>query len=84
MSIRDDYEKDWKQATLYRLWYYILVLGLLTIYLAGCSADTDRSRDIDLAVKGSYTPGKATGTRNQVPQGGIDEKSGVTPAKSVD
>lgn len=59
-------------------------VGLLAFALGGCSADKDRPRSVDLGVKGSYIPGSAIGTRNQPPQGGIDEKSGSTPAGPLD
>lgn len=58
----------------------ILSISLMS---SGCSTDSaPRSQAIDLAVKGSYTPGPLdASTRNQTPQGGTDEKSDSTPAK---
>jgi len=63
---------------------YSLAFIIMIFCLIGCSADRDRPRFLDLAVKGSYSPGEAIGTRNQTPQGGTDEKSGSTPTKPVD
>lgn len=59
----------------------IVIIGYI---IAGCSSESDRTRSLDLAVKGSYTPGSLALTRNQPPQGGIDEKSGVTPTQSLE
>ncbi|DAD52037.1 TPA_asm: hypothetical protein [ssRNA phage Esthiorhiza.3_12] len=60
----------------------LLLVGSL-ILLAGCSTTSDRARSLDLAVKGSYSPGDAASVRNQTPQGGTDEKSDSAPAESV-
>lgn len=46
--------------------------------LAACGTN-DKPRSLDLAVKGLYTPGLDASTRNQIPQGGTDEKSDSTP-----
>jgi hypothetical protein len=70
--------------TLLRAGIVFLSAFLVMVLLGGCSADKDRSRAIDLAVKGSYIPGSTAGTRNQIPQGGTDEKSGSTPTSSTD
>jgi len=84
--MRDGYHLDLMLSFLARAVLYAGIIGFGAFALGGCSADKDRSRQIDLGVKGAYTlpPGDAAGTRNQVPQGGIDEKSGSTPTKSVD
>jgi hypothetical protein len=52
--------------------------------MSGCGNTSDpRSQAIDLSVKGLYTPGPSeASTRNQIPQGGLDEKSDSTPTKS--
>jgi hypothetical protein len=84
MSNRDHYQTDLFLAFLFRAVFAVGLLGFIALQVAGCSADKDRSRAIDLGVKGSYTPGEAAGTRNQIPQGGIDEKSGNTPTKPAD
>lgn len=60
------------------------ILASVAILLGACSADNDRARELDLAVKGSYTPGRTNGTGNLIPQGGTDEKSSSAPTKSVD
>lgn len=84
MTIREYHGRMLFLAFLVRFVLTFGILGLGAFYLGGCTADKDRSRAIDLGVKGSYTPGDAAGTRSQLPHGGIDEKSGSTPAKSVD
>lgn len=62
---------------------FVVVLSVCAfmIALSGCSTTGDTPRSIDLAVKGSYTPGSGASTRNQTPQGGTDEKSDSTPAE---
>jgi hypothetical protein len=65
----------------------VLVLGMMAIIamaLAACASDKDRTRSIDLAVKGSYIPGKTSSTGNQIPQGGTDEKSSSAPTVSME
>jgi hypothetical protein len=57
----------------------VLLLCTLMIAVSGCSTTSDRARSLDLAVKGSYSPGPDASTRNQIPQGGTDEKSDSTP-----
>jgi len=49
--------------------------------MAGCSGTSDRTRSLDLGVKGLYVPGPEAPTRNQNPQGGTDEKSDSTPGQ---
>lgn len=71
-------------GTLSRLTIMLIGTFLVLVLVTGCSADSERSRAIDLAVKGSYTPGETIGTRNQIPQGGTDEKSGSTPTMPSD
>lgn len=81
MNVRDGYYIDLYTAFGIRciiLGGFVLILGTV---LLGCSADNERSRAIDLAVKGQYVPGDVAKTRNQPPQGGIDEKSGQTPTE---
>lgn len=53
----------------------------LWLMLSGCSTDNKdpRSQSVDLSVRGSYIPGPGASTRNQIPQGGTDEKSDSTP-----
>jgi hypothetical protein len=79
MSIRDGYYTDLALANLLRLGILLMILGLGALIMTGCSGAGDKPQAVGLAVKGSYTPGTADVTRNQVPQGGIDEKSGPTP-----
>lgn len=82
MSNRD-YMRQAEMMDTFCKWTIVLSsLLLVAMVVAGCSADKDRPRAIDLAVKGGYTPGEAIGTRNQLPQGGADEKSGSTPSES--
>jgi hypothetical protein len=59
-------------------------LIVIMIMMSGCGNTSDpRSQAIDLSVKGLYTPGPSeASTRNQIPQGGLDEKSDSTPTKS--
>lgn len=57
------------------------LIAIAAMALIGCSTDSDRSRSVDLAVKGSYSPGDATGNRIPIPQGGSDEKSRSTPTE---
>jgi len=84
MSDRDVERAESLKVTLFHLGCLLALLGFVLFNVTGCSTDQDRSRNFDLAVKGSYNPGNATVARNQLPQGGIDEKSGVTPTKPVD
>lgn len=80
----DAYRSDLRIAFLCRAVIALGMLSILASMLGACSADQDRSRALDLAVKGSYTPGEGNLTRNQPPQGGIDEKSGSTPTKPME
>lgn len=84
MNNWDGYYADIRIAFLCRAVIALSIFSILAIVLGGCSADKDRSRAIDLGVKGSYTPGEMSSTRNQPPQGGIDEKSGPTPTKPME
>jgi len=84
MNNWDGYYADLRIAFLCRAVISLGMLSILASMLGGCSADKDRSRAIDLGVKGSYTPGEMSSTRNQPPQGGIDEKSGSTPTKPLE
>jgi hypothetical protein len=59
------------------------IMALAAMVLIGCSTDSDRSRSVDLAVKGSYSPGDTAGTRIPIPQGGSDEKSRSAPTESA-
>lgn len=63
----------------------MIATSLLSFVLiqGGCSqSGPPISHAIDIAVKGSYIPGSSdASTRNQIPQGGTDEKSDSTPAK---
>lgn len=81
MNVRDGYNSDLLLAFTIRAAIFASLLAILGYWLAGCSADSERSRAIDLAVKGQYVPGELAKTRNQPPQGGIDEKSGQTPTE---
>jgi hypothetical protein len=81
MNVRDGYYTDLYLAFMIRFAIFACFLAILAMMLAGCSADSERSRAIDLAVKGQYVPGDLAKTRNQPPQGGIDEKSGQTPTE---
>jgi len=81
MNTRDSYHADLILAIWIRSIIYLGVTAILVVMLVGCSADSERSRAIDLAVKGQYVPGDVAKTRNQPPQGGIDEKSGQTPTE---
>lgn len=84
MNVRDGYHTDLFIAFSVRAAIAVSFIAILAMALSGCSADNERSRAIDLAVKGQYVPGDVAKTRNQPPQGGIDEKSGPTPTKPVD
>lgn len=81
MNVRDGYYTDLYVAFGIRAAIAISFMSILLMLLSGCSADSERSRAIDLAVKGQYVPGDVAKTRNQQPQGGIDEKSGQTPTE---
>jgi len=81
MNVRDGYYTDLALAFWIRAAIATSFIAILAMLLAGCSADSERSRAIDLAVKGQYVPGDVAKTRNQPPQGGIDEKSGQTPTE---
>lgn len=81
MNTRDSYYADLILAIWIRGTIYFSFMAILAMMLSGCSADSERSRAIDLAVKGQYVPGDVAKTRNQPPQGGIDEKSGQTPTE---
>lgn len=61
----------------------VLVLCAFLIALGGCSTTDGNTRSLDLSVKGSYNPGSGAMTRNQIPQGGTDEKSDSTPLESA-
>jgi hypothetical protein len=81
MNVRDGYNSDLVLAFMIRFAIFMSLCAILAYLLMGCSADSERSRAIDLAVKGQYVPGDVAKTRNQPPQGGIDEKSGQTPTE---
>lgn len=84
MSTRAIEEYEARKVALYHSAYLLSVAAFVLFLATGCSADKDRSRSLDLAVKGSYIPGETGGTRNQLPHGGIDEKSDPTPTKPVE
>lgn len=74
-----DFETSW----LIRLILYSAFAAVM-VALAGCQS----GGSIDLSLKGKAEPrlssaGSTPETRNQTPQGGIDEKSGDTPTESM-
>jgi type IV secretory pathway TrbL component len=83
MSVRDTYHLDLWLAFLFRLILFVGMVGLGAYYISSRDDGRSKSITVDLGVKGVFTPGADTGTRNQIPHGGIDEKSGTTPTKST-
>jgi len=83
MSNHGSYHMDIAIAALSRTVITVGLLAFMAWGFAGCTAEKDRSRAVDLSVKGAYSvpPGAADQTRNQLPHGGIDEKSDPTPTK---
>lgn len=75
------YYHDLATAWCIRVLFYGAIAALFAA-LAACSGTTDRTRSLDLGVKGQYVPGPEAPTRNQIPQGGTDEKSDSTPTVS--
>ncbi len=61
--------------------FVFVLIATISIAVVGCSTGDGTSRSIDLTVKGTYFPGLDASTRNQIPQGGTDEKSDSTPAQ---
>lgn len=80
MGNRSGYYTDLYIAFLLRLMLFLGMGAIMALILGGCADSVIRSHAVDLAVKGTYVPGNAVETRNQIPQGGTDEKSGSTPA----
>jgi hypothetical protein len=82
MSSYSDYRQTERRVDfVLKILVWLGLIVIVAMALAGCGTGDDKSRQLNLAVKGSYTPGEAAGTRIPIPQGGSDEKSRSTPTE---
>lgn len=76
MKLHDGYYQDLFLAFLFRFWLTLGGLCVIALVAIGCSRSETGSPSLDgSAVRVPLELGEGARTRNQLPQGGCDEKS---------